>query len=110
MASEVREQRMGAATVMARLADIIVTRVICAWAETRADAASGWLAAIRDPQIGAALAAFHRQYGFVPQSSLPAQLAVLMGSEPCSAEPIRTPASSACGFRAARQRSVAEAR
>jgi AraC-like DNA-binding protein len=60
MASEVREQRMGAATVMARLADILVTRVIRAWAETRADAANGWLAAIRDPQIGAALAAFHR--------------------------------------------------
>jgi transcriptional regulator GlxA family with amidase domain len=60
MASEVREQRMGAATVMARLADIVVTRVIRAWAETRADAASGWLGAVRDPQIGAALAAFHR--------------------------------------------------
>jgi len=60
MASEVREQRMGAATVMARLADIVVTRVVRAWVEAQAEAATGWLAAIRDPQIGRALAAFHR--------------------------------------------------
>jgi AraC-like DNA-binding protein len=60
MASEVREQRMGAATLMARLADIIVTRVVRAWVEREAESATGWLAAIRDPQIGASLAAFHR--------------------------------------------------
>ena len=65
MAVEVREQRVGAATVMARLADIVVTRVIRAWAEAQAQpgapivAQGGWLAAIRDPQIGRALAAFH---------------------------------------------------
>ena len=79
MAVEVGEQRIGAATVMARLADIVVTRVIRAWAETSAeanaeanaevnaeanaevkiDAQAGWLAAIRDPQIGRSLAAFH---------------------------------------------------
>jgi len=60
MATEVREQRIGAATVMARLADIVVARVVRAWVEAQAEAATGWLAAIRDPQIGAALAAFHR--------------------------------------------------
>jgi AraC-like DNA-binding protein len=60
MAAEVREQRMGAATVMARLADIVVTRVVRSWVEARAADATGWLAAIRDPQIGNALAAFHR--------------------------------------------------
>jgi AraC-like DNA-binding protein len=60
MASEIREQRMGAATVMARLADIVVTRVVRAWAEVQSESAIGWLAAIRDPQVGAALAAFHR--------------------------------------------------
>jgi AraC-like DNA-binding protein len=67
MAVEVREQRVGAATVMARLADIVVTRVIRAWAEAQPQAQpaarivgqTGWLAAIRDPQIGRALAAFH---------------------------------------------------
>jgi len=59
MAAEVREQRLGAATVMARLADIIVTRVVRAWAEAQVDPPAGWLAAIRDPQIGRALVAFH---------------------------------------------------
>jgi AraC-like DNA-binding protein len=60
MAAEIREQRMGAATVMARLADIVVARVVRTWVEQRAEHATGWLAAIRDPQIGRALAAFHR--------------------------------------------------
>ena len=60
MAGEVRAQRIGAATVMARLADIVVTRVVRAWVERKGDAQTGWLAAIRDPQIGRALAAFHR--------------------------------------------------
>ena len=59
MAAEVREQRVGAATVMARLADIIVARLIRSWVE-RAGSTTGWLAAIRDPQVGRALAAFHR--------------------------------------------------
>lgn len=58
MADEVRAQRIGAATVMARLADIVVARVVRAWVEAHGDTA-GWLAAIRDPQVGGALAAFH---------------------------------------------------
>jgi AraC-like DNA-binding protein len=61
MASEIGDQRIGAATVMTRLADIVITRVVRAWAESRTEDASGWLAAIRDPQIGRALAAFHRR-------------------------------------------------
>jgi AraC-like DNA-binding protein len=61
MASEIGDQRIGAATVMTRLADIVVTRVVRAWAESRTEDATGWLAAIRDPQIGRALAAFHRR-------------------------------------------------
>ena len=60
MAAEVRDQRIGAATVMARLADIVVARVVRSWVEAQPDATAGWLAAIRDPQIGHALAAFHR--------------------------------------------------
>jgi len=59
MADEVRAHRMGAATVMARLADIVVTRVVRAWVEAHGETA-GWLAAIRDPQIGRALATFHQ--------------------------------------------------
>jgi AraC-like DNA-binding protein len=63
MATEVAGQRIGAATIMARLADIVVTRIIRAWVETRPSDLSGWLAAIRDPQIGLALARIHRGPG-----------------------------------------------
>jgi AraC-like DNA-binding protein len=61
MAAEVGAQRLGAATVMSRLADILITRLVRAWVETRGADATGWLAAIRDPRIGKALAAFHRR-------------------------------------------------
>jgi AraC-like DNA-binding protein len=61
MAAEVGAERIGAATVMSRLADIVITRVVRAWVEARVDDATGWLAAIRDPRIGRALAAFHRR-------------------------------------------------
>jgi transcriptional regulator GlxA family with amidase domain len=61
MATEVGEQRIGAATIMTRLADAVITRVVRDWVESKADSTNGWLAAIRDPQIGRALAAFHRQ-------------------------------------------------
>jgi AraC-like DNA-binding protein len=61
MAAEVTAQRLGAATVMARLADIVIARVVRAWVEARAEDDPGWLAAIRDPQLGMALAALHRR-------------------------------------------------
>ena len=61
MASEVDEQRMGAATVMTRLADAVVTRVVREWVESQTGPTSSWLAAIRDPQIGRVLADFHRE-------------------------------------------------
>ena len=61
MATEVTDQRIGAATVMTRLADAVIARVIREWVESQASNTTGWLAAIRDPQIGSALAVFHRQ-------------------------------------------------
>jgi AraC-like DNA-binding protein len=63
MASEALERRVGAATLMARLADVIILRVIRAWVESRAADAEGWLAAMRDERIGRALAAIHRKPG-----------------------------------------------
>jgi AraC-like DNA-binding protein len=63
MSDEVKGERLGAATVMARLADVAITRVIRAWVETRAADTSGWLAAIRDPKVGRAIAAVHREPG-----------------------------------------------
>ena len=43
------------------VADIVITRVVRGWADSRTEDTTGWLAAIRDPQIGKALAAFHRR-------------------------------------------------
>jgi AraC-like DNA-binding protein len=63
MAREVTAQRIGAATVMARLADVVIARVIRAWVEAQCDNTTGWLAAIQDPKIGQALAAMHRRPG-----------------------------------------------
>jgi AraC-like DNA-binding protein len=63
MAEEVLAQRVGAATVMTRLADVVITRVVRMWVESRSEDTDGWLAAIRDPQIGRALAAIHERPG-----------------------------------------------
>lgn len=63
MADEVMAQRVGAATVLARLADVVITRLVRTWVEARSEDTTGWLAAIRDPRIGRALAAIHRRPG-----------------------------------------------
>ncbi|WP_394848163.1 AraC family transcriptional regulator [Pendulispora brunnea] len=63
MAAEVLARRVGAATIMTRLADVVIARVVRAWAESRTEDTRGWLAAIRDPQIGRALAAIHQRPG-----------------------------------------------
>jgi AraC-like DNA-binding protein len=63
MAEEVLSQRVGAAGMMRRLADVVITRVIRAWVEGRHADSSGWLAALRDPKIGRALVAIHRRPG-----------------------------------------------
>ena len=63
MASEVLAQRVGAATVMTRLADAVIARVVRAWVEARSEQTAGWLAAIRDPKVGRALAAMHHRPG-----------------------------------------------
>jgi AraC-like DNA-binding protein len=61
MAAESISPRVGSATVMARLADIVIARLIRAWVERSSEDTCGWLAAVRDPQIGRALALIHRQ-------------------------------------------------
>jgi len=63
MGDELGAQRVGAATVMARLADIVITRIIRSWIEAQREGTTGWLAAIRDPKIGRTLAAIHRDPG-----------------------------------------------
>jgi AraC-like DNA-binding protein len=63
MAREVDAQRIGAATVMTRLADLVIARIIRSWVEEQCQNTTGWLAAIQDPKIGQALAAIHRRPG-----------------------------------------------
>jgi AraC-like DNA-binding protein len=57
---EAAELRPGGETVITRLADILVIQMIRAWIDTAPEGQQGWLAALRDPQIGRALAAIHR--------------------------------------------------
>ncbi len=59
MAAEASSMAAGGETVVAHLADIIVIRAIRHWIATAPEAAQGWLAALKDPKIGKALAAIH---------------------------------------------------
>jgi AraC-like DNA-binding protein len=62
MADEVIAERMGAATILARLADVVIARLIRSWAEGQL-APTGWLAALRDKHVRRVLAAIHREPG-----------------------------------------------
>jgi AraC-like DNA-binding protein len=61
MAAEARELRPGGETVVTRLADILVIQTIRAWIDKDPAAQTGWLGALRDPQIGRSLALIHRE-------------------------------------------------
>ncbi len=60
IAREARELRPGGETVITHLADILIIQAIRSWLDSAPDANRGWLAALRDRQIGRALAAIHR--------------------------------------------------
>jgi AraC-like DNA-binding protein len=61
MVDELTRQRVGSATVITRLADIVVTHIVRSWIDSHRRETRGWLAALQDPQIGRALAAFHKE-------------------------------------------------
>lgn len=61
IAREARELRPGGETVITHLADIIIIQAIRTWIDSAPEAKQGWLAALRDDQVGRALAAIHRQ-------------------------------------------------
>lgn len=63
MATEALSHRIGAATVLTRLADAVIAKIVRAWVEKQGSDTAGWLAAISDPKIGRALAAIHRRPG-----------------------------------------------
>ncbi|SED22401.1 AraC-type DNA-binding protein [Nocardioides exalbidus] len=56
--AESRSPRPGSDVVTARLADVLVVQVVRAWLES-GEQDRGWVAGLRDPQVGRALAAFH---------------------------------------------------
>jgi transcriptional regulator GlxA family with amidase domain len=60
MVSEARELRAGGETVITRLADILVIQAIRSWISQDPAGQSGWLGAIRDKQIGRAIALIHQ--------------------------------------------------
>lgn len=53
----------GGEAVITRLADILIIQAIRGWLDSATEAQSGWLAALRDPQMGRALAAIHKAPG-----------------------------------------------
>ncbi|MBG0829381.1 AraC family transcriptional regulator [Planomonospora sp. ID67723] len=52
--------RPGGETVITRLADILVIQAIRSWLDSAPEANRGWLAALRDEQVGRALTSIHR--------------------------------------------------
>jgi len=60
LARETREARPGTETIVSRLTDVLFVQVLRAWIETAPEGRGGWLGALRDRQIGAALAHLHR--------------------------------------------------
>ena len=63
IAREAAALRPGGETVITRLSDVLVVQTIRAWLESAPEAQRGWLAALRDEQLGRALAAIHRDPG-----------------------------------------------
>ena len=62
MGAETRRPLPGGEAVVTRLCDVLVVQAIRSWLTT-ADAPSGWVGALHDPQIGGAIAAMHREPG-----------------------------------------------
>ncbi|PPK63274.1 AraC-like DNA-binding protein [Actinokineospora auranticolor] len=60
IAREAPALRPGGETVITRLADVLVVQAIRAWLDSAPEARQGWLAALRDEQVGRALVAMHR--------------------------------------------------
>lgn len=63
MTAEATQPQMGSATILSRMADLLTARLIRCWVNCTGASTTGWLAAIRDPHIGRALAAMHRDPG-----------------------------------------------
>jgi AraC-like DNA-binding protein len=61
IAAEAKELRAGGETIITRLADVLVIQAIRWWIENESDIRVGWLAALKDRQIGCVIALIHRR-------------------------------------------------
>ena len=61
LASESISTRPGTETILRRLTDILFVHILRTWIENQSEPVSDWLGALRDPQIGQALALIHSQ-------------------------------------------------
>jgi len=94
IASEAAVLKPGGETVITRLADVVVIQAIRSWLESSPAAEQGWLAALRDRQIGRALALIHRspeqewsvtalaQEACMSRSAFSARFTTMVGSSP----------------------------
>ncbi|MGY1821970.1 AraC family transcriptional regulator [Geodermatophilus sp. SYSU D00079] len=62
LADEARHDRPGTEAVVTRLADVVVIHAVRTWLDSGATG-PGWLRALRDPQVGRAVARVHRSPG-----------------------------------------------
>ena len=60
---EAEDLRAGGEVILTRLADVLVIQAIREWLNNDPQASRGWLGALRDPELGPALAAIHGQPG-----------------------------------------------
>jgi AraC-like DNA-binding protein len=59
MTREADMNRVGAAGILSRLADVLTATIIRTWVEHGCGDSTGWLAAVRNPEVGRVLAAIH---------------------------------------------------
>jgi AraC-like DNA-binding protein len=94
MACEVALNRVGSNGIVTRLADVLAAQIIRSWVEHGCGDATGWIAAVRDPNIGHVLAAIHAEPGRdwpvselaslmgVSRSSFAGKFAAIVGETP----------------------------
>jgi len=70
-------KRAGFAGILARLADVVSAIIVRGWVECGCGDATGWVQALRDPRLGKAIVALHRDPG---RNWTVAELASEMGS------------------------------
>jgi AraC-like DNA-binding protein len=63
IAREVDSKRPGAQIVLTRMADVILVQILRAYIESLPDGSEGFLGALRDANVGAALGLMHREPG-----------------------------------------------